>query len=134
MNLRKTITRVGIMAAAVTVATVATATAAHAQTVHYVSGSDLSSGGCKVWMNWETKADGTGTYVQGVVASWNDTCVMALYREHNGSWSRISDYHWDYANDGSQNSTGFYWDGVGYKAHVCLTNKTTGGSGCGSSW
>jgi hypothetical protein len=81
---------------------------------HFVSGSTVTSGSCKVWMN-ERNSD---RYVQGVLQSWGDFCGMKLQRRKIGaSWTTVSSTYW-VRND--KRSTGFHWNGNNAGSRVCL--------------
>lgn len=108
--------------------------AAPAPKIRFVKGSDASlnsaSGhGCKVWMNERTP----GAYFQGLIWSWGDNCDLTFYQSTNGGrgFSPVSQKNHVAS---ATTSTGFYWNGNGRFAMVCLHDAATGGKpACGQA-
>ncbi len=114
--------RVGFTTAALLLGVGLAAPSAHAtqpsqanlQAIKYVSGSSVTKGSCKGWMNRNTR----NGYVQGVGQSWGDTCTMWLQRYKVGyGWYQLSDY---YTLHNDKRSTGFHSNGTNLAARVCI--------------
>jgi hypothetical protein len=99
--------------------------------VYYINGSDISvnaaSGhGCKAWLNGKTP----GPYAQGLVQSWGDDCEMALWRSTDGGKTFFLESGKHRLRSATAN-TGFYWNGNGYLAKVCMNDFTINKYACG---
>ncbi|GAA4998060.1 hypothetical protein GCM10023205_84840 [Yinghuangia aomiensis] len=102
---------------------------AHAATVEYWPGKDVTVGSCKGWLNKRT-SDG---YVQAVAQSWGAGCAFQLQRKRLGTggydWTPVSDL---YLIKNVQYATGFHWNGTDAGSRVCLFNNDINVSDCGA--
>ncbi|MBO0806690.1 MAG: protein kinase [Actinobacteria bacterium] len=107
---------------------------AQVSSVHYIHGSAISlnsaSGhGCKAWMN----GGAPGSYAQGLAQSWGDDCQLDLRQSNDGgrTFSALSGH---YVVSSTKENTGFYRNGRGQLAKVCLKDVSASESACGRAF
>lgn len=110
------------------------APAPQVSSVYYIHGSDISldnkSGhGCKAWMNGGTP----GSYAQGLVESWGDDCEMEL-RQSNDGGKTFTALSGRYRVNSAKTNTGFYLNGHGQLAKICLNDISGSESACGRAF
>ncbi|MBO0821496.1 MAG: hypothetical protein J2P26_11685, partial [Nocardiopsaceae bacterium] len=108
--------------------------AAPAPRIRFVKGSaatlNSSSGhGCKVWMNERTP----GAYFQGLIQSWGNDCDLMFYRSTDGGQNFTLVTQKKHVVS-EMATTGFYWNGNGRFALVCLHDATDSKSACGQAF
>lgn len=153
--MRTTVKRVSLTVRAAVVGTAAvaglvTATSAHAAApahaatsgqvaaVHAVTPSttveldQVWSGKCEALLYGNSSQQASAGVYESQTASSSDYCDGRLERWTGSYWYAISSDHYTFT-PGTSDYTGFYWDGPGYEARVCVSDHT-GVERCTGAW
>jgi hypothetical protein len=99
----------------------------------YYDVHDVTAVGCRGELDAENLGAGKW-YARGFFTDSTVSCSVWLERSTNGgrSWYEESSTHG--INPGGHATTGWYWDGAGYLARVCVFPDAATGASCSASF